>query len=90
MTIQTEEGGAEMPTQMEKLAIELLGLPASSRALLARQLLASLDDEDDTATPEVSDAWLEEIKRRDAEVLAGTVQCVPAEDVMRRARERVQ
>ncbi len=27
------KGGVEMSTQMEKLAIELLGLPASSRAL---------------------------------------------------------
>jgi putative addiction module component (TIGR02574 family) len=77
-------------TQLETLAIELLGLPASSRALLARQLLASLDDEDDATALEVNEAWLEEIERRDAEVRAGTVQCIPAEDVMRRARERVQ
>ncbi len=40
-----------MSTQMERLAVELLGLPAPSRALLAEQLLASLDE---TETPEVS------------------------------------
>ena len=76
-----------MSTQMERLAIELLGLPASSRALLAKQLIASLDENE---LPEVSDEWLEEINRRDAQISEGSVQCVPAEDVMRRARERVQ
>ncbi len=76
-----------MSTQMERLAIELLGFPASSRALLAKQLLASLDETD---LPEMSDEWLEEINRRDAQISEGSVQCVPAEDVMRRARERVQ
>ena len=76
-----------MSTQMERLAIELLGLPASSRALLAKQLIASLDENE---LPEIGDEWLEEINRRDAQISEGSVQCVPAEDVMRRARERVQ
>jgi putative addiction module component (TIGR02574 family) len=76
-----------MSTQMERLAIELLGLPSSSRALLAKQLIASLDEPE---MPEVSDEWLKEIARRDAEILEGKVQCIPAEDVFRRAREKVQ
>ncbi|MCD4727511.1 MAG: hypothetical protein K8R46_07615 [Pirellulales bacterium] len=42
-----------MSTQMERLAIELLGLPASSRALLAKQLLASLDENE---LPEIGDS----------------------------------
>jgi len=75
-----------MSTQMERLAIELLGLPTSSRALLANQLLASLGE---TEIPAISDVWLKEISRRDAEIAEGRVQCVPAEDVLRRARERV-
>ena len=76
-----------MSAQMERLAIELLGLPASSRALLAKQLFASLEE---TETPAISDEWLKEIARRDAEIAEGRVQCVPIEDVLRRARERVR
>ena len=76
-----------MSTQLERLAIELLGLPASSRALLAEQLIASLDENE---TPTVSDEWLKEIARRDADIIEGRVQCVPIEDVLRRARERVR
>ncbi len=69
-----------MSTQMEKLAIELLGLPASSRALLAKQLLASLDE---TETPEVSREWLDLAKRRAEEMISGKVQGIPAEEVFR-------
>ena len=76
-----------MSAQIERLAIELLGLPTSSRSLLVKQLISSLEEKE---APEVSDAWLKEIERRDAEVLEGKVQCVPVEDVLRRGRERVQ
>jgi putative addiction module component (TIGR02574 family) len=82
-----KKGNQKMSTQMERLAIELLGLPASSRAILARQLIASLEEPE---MPTVSDAWLKEIVRRDTEVLEGKVQCISAEDTLRRARERVQ
>jgi hypothetical protein len=53
---------------MERLAIELLGLPASSRALLAKQLIASLDEND---SPYVSKEWLALSKRRAAEMVSG-------------------
>jgi putative addiction module component (TIGR02574 family) len=76
-----------MSTQMERLVIELLALPTASRALLANQLLASLDEDN---VPEISAEWLAEIDRRDAQIRDGSVQCEPAEDVMRRARERVK
>ena len=76
-----------MSTQIERLAIELLSLPTPSRSLLVKQLISSLEE---TEAPEVSDAWLKEIERRDVEVSEGKVQCVPVEDVLRRARERVQ
>jgi putative addiction module component (TIGR02574 family) len=87
MMIHAEEGEPKMSTQMERLAIELLGLPASSRAVLAQQLIASLEEPE---MPTVSDEWLKEIVRRDTEVLEGKVQCISAEDTLRRARERVQ
>jgi len=75
-----------MSPQMERLAIELLGLPASSRALLARQLIASLDETD---SPEVSKEWLEVAKRRAAELAAGQVEGILAEDVFRELEKEV-
>jgi putative addiction module component (TIGR02574 family) len=77
----------EMSTQLERLAIELLGLPASSRALLAKQLLTSLDE---TETPDSQQLWIEVAQRRAAELAEGKVEGIPAEEVLRRARERLK
>ena len=76
-----------MSTKMEELALELLSLPASTRGELALRLIRSLDE---TEAPGVESHWLEEIDRRDAEIRAGKVECVPAEEVLRRARERLK
>ena len=76
-----------MSTKLEKLALELLGLPASSRAQLAKQLIASLDESE---SPDAKKLWLEEIKRRDAEITEGKVKCVPADEVFRQVREELE
>jgi len=73
-------------TQMERLALELLALPTKSRAELAHRLIRSLDDEH---SPDAEDEWLEEIKRRDAEIREGKAKCVPAEEVFRRLKDEV-
>jgi hypothetical protein len=73
-----------MSTQLERLAVELLGLPASSRALLAKKLIESLDE---TETPDAEALWLEVAKRRAKELEEGVVQGIPAEEVMRHVRE---
>ena len=73
-----------MSTQIERLAIELLGLPTSSCALLIKQLLASLDDSD---VPEVSKEWIELAERRADELISGKVQGIPAEEVFRKLRQ---
>ena len=75
-----------MSTQLERLAVELLGLPASSRALLAKKLIESLDE---TETPDAEALWIEVAKRRAKELEEGTVQGIPAEEVFRRVREEV-
>jgi hypothetical protein len=36
--------GVHMKMKIEEMAMELLGLPAAQRALLAKQLIASLDE----------------------------------------------
>ena len=49
-----------------------LGLPIDERADLARELLASLDGEDEKA----AEAWRDELARRAEEVREGRVQLV--------------
>jgi putative addiction module component (TIGR02574 family) len=75
-----------MSTQLERLAVELLGLPASSRALLAKKLIESLDE---TETPDSEALWIEVAKRRAKELEDGVVQGIPAEEVFRKLREEV-
>ena len=75
-----------MSTKMESLLVELLGLPASSRAMLAKQLLTSLKED---GPPELEGRWIEVIKRRVAEIDEGKVECIPAEEVFRELREEL-
>lgn len=68
---------------VDTLEKEALRLPAEERARLARQLLSSLDE----LPPEDLDRlWLEEAQRRSAEIDAGEVTLVSAEEVDRKAR----
>ena len=73
-----------MATEFERLRDDLLTLPVESRASLAQALIKSLDDSvDDNA----ESLWLEEIRRRDAEIRSGTAKLKPADQVLREARE---
>ena len=60
----------------EELEVEALHLPRDERARLAQALISSLDEES-----EVEQAWNAEIRRRVAELDAGTVKTIPAEQV---------
>lgn len=71
----------------EKIAIELLGLPASQRALLAKQLISSLDE---IEVQEVEAMWVKEAEARYAEVERGEVACRPAGEALREAREKLK
>jgi putative addiction module component (TIGR02574 family) len=68
---------------VESLEREALKLPADDRARLARELLDSLDE---LSPEELDRLWLEEAGRRAAQVDAGEVELVSAEDVDRKAR----
>ena len=81
------EQGLTMTARDEQLAMELLALPAADRALLATQLIAGLDE---SSEPDAEALWLEEARRRSAEIAAGSVVCRPAEDVFRDARQDLQ
>lgn len=75
-----------MAMTVEQLSAELLGLPPSSRAELAYRLIRSLDEEE---SARVDEQWLREIEQRDDEIVTGVVDCLPAEEVLRRARARL-
>jgi Putative addiction module component len=58
--------------------LDLLRLTLEERAMLANELLKSLDDGVDEGTPEeIEAAWNEEIMRRSAEIENGTATCIP-------------
>jgi len=57
---------------------EIRALSSSEKEQLLRILLEELDGPPD---PDVNAAWLEEAQRRSREIDAGTVQCVPADEV---------
>jgi putative addiction module component (TIGR02574 family) len=65
---------------LETIEQELLNLPLTERAKLAHELL-------DSQTPnQLDEAWLAEVERRASELDAGLATCIPAEEVMRKAR----
>jgi putative addiction module component (TIGR02574 family) len=64
-------------------------LTAEERIELARELLASVDEDEEAGTPEeIEEAWDDEIRRRDEEVLTGGGGAHDAEDVLAEA-ERI-
>jgi hypothetical protein len=67
----------------EELINEALKLSTSQRAVLAQELLVSLDD----LSPDDAEAlWLEEAVRRDEALDRGEAESHPAESVFSRAR----
>ena len=66
-----------MTEPVNKLEAEALRLPPSERARLAEVLISSLDEE-----TEIERAWKEEIERRLSDLRTGSVQIIPAKDVL--------
>ena len=69
-----------------------LNLPATERAALAHDLIASLDAED--ADPHADALWAAEIERRTREVADGKIALIDADEVhaeiARSLRERIR
>ena len=76
-----------MPTLVEELSARARTLPSKDRARLAEELLDSLQGDYDA---EADTAWDLEIERRVAEIEAGTVKLVSAEDVHAEARRLIR
>ena len=71
--------------RVEELKIEALKLGPESRALLARELLTSLDN---LSVAEVESLWIDEAIRRDKELEAGHATAHSADEVIMRLRNR--
>jgi putative addiction module component (TIGR02574 family) len=70
-----------------ELRSNVLSLPAEERAVLAHDLIASLDAED--ADPNADALWATEIDRRAREVADGKVALVDADEVHDEAAKRL-
>ena len=73
--------------QNSQASHELLGLPAAQRALLAKQLIASLDE---TEMEDVEALWVREAEARYAEIENGVVDCQPVDEALKEAREKLK
>ncbi len=71
-----------MDNLIDELSQKARGLSPAERVRLAEELLATVQETDE----EVEAAWDEEIKRRVAEIEAGTARLIPAEEVFARIR----
>ncbi|MEW6096012.1 MAG: addiction module protein [bacterium] len=66
-----------------RLMEDVLALPTDEKVVLAQRVWDSVEHFVDS---EVEKAWLDEAERRWFEIEQGRVQCVPAEEVMKKAR----
>ena len=65
----------------------LYQLPEHERAILALNLIRSLEKEEDSDT---TDLWVEEAERRYQELKLGIIKGKPTKQVFQEARERIQ
>lgn len=76
-----------MTRAIAEIEAEIRGLPRSEQERLLRALLEELDGSSD---PDADRAWLDEVQRRSAELDAGLVKSIPAEEVFARVRARLK
>lgn len=75
-----------MSGHIEAVLEQAKRLTAEERLKLARELLASVDEDEEEGTPaEIEAAWNDEIRRRDEQVLAGGGGAHDADDVLAEA-----
>lgn len=71
----------------QKIEDEALHLSKEDRVQLIQRLVLSLDS---PSPDELRAEWLNEARRRAKELNEGTVQSIPGEEVLRKARELVR
>lgn len=75
-----------MTRPLEELNQELLSLPRKERADIVLRLIRRLDE---GAEEDVDAYWKEELVRRSRQIETGEAELIPAEEVFRKARERL-
>ena len=75
-----------MGQTLDEIESEILQLPESARARLAKTLLLSLGESEDS---DVEELWSEEAEHRYREIERGDVTPLPSADVLREARPRL-
>ncbi|MDP1698931.1 MAG: hypothetical protein CVU24_17310 [Betaproteobacteria bacterium HGW-Betaproteobacteria-18] len=78
-----------MAVSLAEIETQALQLTPRERSELAHRLIVSLDGPTDDTPEAIAQAWDEEIARRVADMDAGRTQWIPADDAMRRIRERI-
>jgi hypothetical protein len=78
-----------MPSVLNEVRSQALGLPPSERELLIHDLLVSLDDSSEGEAG-VDAAWAVEIARRSAEVHFGTAKLIDMDDALGRVLSAAQ
>jgi putative addiction module component (TIGR02574 family) len=76
-----------MASKIEEIKKKALHLSVQERASLAVDLIRSLDEKMD---PDAEEAWKEEVERRVRDYREGKVQGIPAEEVFRKLRSRLE
>jgi putative addiction module component (TIGR02574 family) len=77
-----------MVRKAEELYKEALALSAEEREELKR--LLSMQADSGWASPEIEQAWMEEIERREQDYRAGKTKMIPGDEVIRNAREHLR
>ena len=75
-----------MARKAEELYKEALALSVEEREELMR--LLSMQANNGYSSPEIENAWTEEIKRREQDLVEGRDKWIPGDEVMRELRER--
>ena len=75
-----------MARKAEELYKEALALSAGEREELKR--LLSMQPDSGYASPEIEEAWMDEIERRERDLADGRDNWIPGDEVMRELRER--
>jgi putative addiction module component (TIGR02574 family) len=74
-----------MGNQLEILEAEALKLTPNERAVFAKHLLASLDEDES-----IQDAWALEVERRITEIESGTIQLITLDKAVAQVRASLQ
>lgn len=80
-----------MSTRFEQLASDAMKLPVRDRVRLAQQLVATIEEDTETAAEkEIEELWFAEAERRLDELRSGTVKGISGEEPFRNAREALK